>query len=58
MELKLGIKDVTKGFHHKEAFKEAIWKANDKEIKEMLTSRPKAADRWKDNKKQEITADS
>ena len=29
----LGIKDVKKGFYHKETIKKAIWEANEKEIK-------------------------
>ena len=29
----LGVRDVTKGFHHKETIKEEIRKGNDKEIK-------------------------
>ena len=36
---------------YKDTIKEAILKENDKEIKEMLKSRPKVAERWDYNRK-------
>ena len=37
---------MTTGFFHKGTIKQAIWKANDKEVKEMVTRRPIVMGRW------------
>ena len=44
-EKDLGIKDLTKGLDHKEIIKEAIWIENYKEIKALVTTRRKVADK-------------
>ena len=38
-------------FFHKETIKQTIWRANKKEVKEIITSRQKYKDRWDDNRK-------
>ena len=44
---------MTKEFHDKEIIKEAIWK--EKEIKALVTIRPKVKDIWEENIRKEIS---